>query len=134
MHFNDNYPQYELMAHHSEEEGKIARKKLWMVFWIMLAITILELFIGSYASSLGLLEANGKAKISLKIIFIALTVVKAAYIVLSFMHLGQERKWLRYTILVPYIFFIIYLLWLVLIEGVYSAEFRATISPIFFGK
>lgn len=134
MHFNDNYPQYELTAHHSEEAGKIARKKLWKVFWIMLAITIVELIIGSYAANLGFLESNGKAKISLKIIFIGLTIVKAAYIVLSFMHLGQERKWLRYTILVPYIFFIIYLLWLVLIEGVYSAEYREALSPIFMGK
>ena len=31
MEFNDGAPQYELMAHHSEEEGAVKRKKLWRV-------------------------------------------------------------------------------------------------------
>ena len=40
--FHDDYPSYETMAHHSEEEGKVTRKALWRVFWYMLAITIFE--------------------------------------------------------------------------------------------
>jgi cytochrome c oxidase subunit 4 len=84
--FNDGYPQYELMALHDEETGKVVRKKLWKVFWIMLVITIAELIIGFQAVDWGL------SKTLLKIIFISLTIVKAAYIVLSFMHLGDETK------------------------------------------
>jgi cytochrome c oxidase subunit IV len=45
--------------------------------------------------------------------------VKAAYIVLSFMHLGDERKVMRYVILVPYFIFVIYLIFIMLTEGLY---------------
>lgn len=33
------YPNYEEMAVHDEAHGKVIRKKLWMVFWIMLIVT-----------------------------------------------------------------------------------------------
>lgn len=120
MDFNDNYPSYEMMAHHSEEEGKVKRKKLWKVFWIMLAVTIVELIIGFYQEDWGLTDAMRYSTVTLKFIFIILTIVKAAYIVLSFMHLGDEKKVLKYTILVPYIFFVLYLSWIVITEGTYS--------------
>ena len=29
--FHDDYPSYETLAHHSEEEGKPIRKNLWRV-------------------------------------------------------------------------------------------------------
>jgi cytochrome c oxidase subunit 4 len=53
MEFHDNYPQYELMSHHTEEEGKKKRRKLWNVFWIMLCITIVELVVGFMQDSMG---------------------------------------------------------------------------------
>ena len=56
MEFHDDYPQYEMLAHHSEEEGKLKRRKLWNVFWIMLAVTIVELIIGSFSLQWGLLD------------------------------------------------------------------------------
>jgi len=31
MEFHDNYPQYEVMANHGEEEGKKNRRTLWNV-------------------------------------------------------------------------------------------------------
>ena len=68
--FHDDYPQYELMAHHSEEEGKIKRRKLWNVFWIMLSVTIVELIIGFQASAWGLLNEDITSGLSLKFIFI----------------------------------------------------------------
>lgn len=120
MEFNDGFPQYEILAHHSEEEGKVKRKKLWRVFWIMLAITILELIIGLKAEAWGLLDAMKFSTVTLKLIFVFLTIVKAGYIVLSFMHLGDERKSLKYTILVPYVLFVLYLTWIILVEGTYS--------------
>ena len=71
MEFNDNFPPYETMAHHSEEDGKKKRRKLWNVFWIMLIITVGELIIGFQA------HAWGMNKLSLKAIFITLTLAKA---------------------------------------------------------
>jgi cytochrome c oxidase subunit IV len=115
--FNDNYPQYELMAHHSEEDGKKKRRKLWNVFWIMLGITLVELMVGFYNTHF--------SDIALKIIFIGFTIVKAGYIVLSFMHLGDEVKAFKYAVLVPFIVFIIYLVFIAdLGEGTYAKKYR----------
>ena len=119
--FHDDYPQYELMAHHSEEEGKIKRRKLWNVFWIMLGVTILELMIGLKAHNLGLLDpVNRTSTVPLKFIFIGLTLLKAFYIVFKFMHLGDEKKWMKYCILGPYMVFIIYLIFIIVAEANYS--------------
>ncbi len=117
--FHDNYPQYELMAHHSEEQGKLKRRKLWNVFWIMLGITIVELIIGFNAESLHLLNDDRSSKSILKVIFIGLTLAKAFYIVYKFMHLGEEKSFLKYTLILPYSIFAVYLSFLVLIEGSY---------------
>ena len=91
MEFHDDYPQYELMAHHGEEEGKKARRKLWNVFWIMLAITIFELIVGFLAPGKGWSGTTW-----LKVLFISLTIAKAGYIVIVFMHLGHEVKFFKY--------------------------------------
>ncbi len=119
MEFHDDYPEYEKMSNHSEEEGKPIRKKLWMVFWIMLGVTILELIIGTYSSKMGLLDSERRSSTILKIIFVGLTVLKAGYIVMIFMHLGHEVKFMKWTILAPYIVFICYLIFIVLVEGTY---------------
>jgi|ERR1043165_8827644 cytochrome c oxidase subunit IV len=117
--FHDDYPQYEFMAHHSEEDGKKKRRKLWNVFWIMLAVTIVELIIGFKASSLGLLNDDRTSSITLKVIFIGLTILKAFFIVMSFMHLGDEKKSLKKAILWPYTVFILYLVWICVEEANY---------------
>jgi cytochrome c oxidase subunit 4 len=118
--FHDDYPQYELMAHHSEEEGKVKRRKLWNVFWIMLVVTIVELIIGFYASDWHLLNDDRTSKVSLKVIFIGLTIGKAFFIVFSFMHLGHEKKWMKWCVLGPYMIFIIYLVFIIVGEANYS--------------
>lgn len=128
--FHDDYPQYELMAHHSEEEGKVKRKKLWRVFWIMLTITIFELIIGSYASKLGLLNEDRTSSVILKIIFIGLTLLKAAFIVMSFMHLGDEKKVMKWSILAPYGVFIIYLIGIIITEANYCRVHKAEMDHI----
>jgi cytochrome c oxidase subunit 4 len=117
--FHDDYPQYEFMAHHSEEEGKVKRKKLWRVFWIMLAVTIVELIIGSNAYKWGLLNPDRTSSIILKIIFIGLTIGKAYFIVMSFMHLGDEKKGMKYSVLVPYTIFILYFVYIIVAEANY---------------
>ncbi|MFN8115583.1 MAG: cytochrome C oxidase subunit IV family protein [Bacteroidia bacterium] len=125
--FHDDYPSYEHMAHHSEEEGKKARRTLWNVFWVMLAITIFELVIGSMAPSHG-----WSGTLWLKTLFIGLTIAKAAAIVMWFMHLGHEVKFFKYIVLVPYLIFMSYTIFIVLDEGVYSAhaENRTKVDPI----
>jgi cytochrome c oxidase subunit 4 len=122
--FHDNYPSYETMAHHSEEEGAVKRKKLWRVFFIMLAITIVELIIGFQAETWHLSSAI------LKVLFIGFTILKAYYIVYAFMHLGDEYKTLKYTILVPFSIFVIYLIFICLTEGAYSMEIRTMIDKL----
>ncbi len=128
--FHDNFPEYEMMAHHNEETGKTIRKKLWRVFWIMLGITLLELMVGFKAESWGLLDNHRASTFGLKVFFIFFTVAKAAFIVLSFMHLGDEKKSLKWVILGPYICFIVYLACMGSIgEGGYSQSHRADMDP-----
>jgi cytochrome c oxidase subunit IV len=117
MEFHDDYPQYELMAHHSEEEGKKARRTLWNVFWIMLIITIFELIIGFMAPSRG-----WSGTLWLKTLFITLTIAKAAFIVMAFMHLKHEVKFFKYVVLVPYTIFMCYCIFICLNEGTYSSK------------
>ena len=48
-----------------------------------------------------------------------LTLVKATYIVMTFMHLGDERRNIRSIILLPYGLFIIYLIFIAIWESNY---------------
>ncbi len=115
MEFHDDYPSYETMYNHDEEYGKKARRKLWNVFWIMLGITILELIVGFLAPGKG-----WTGMLWLKIFFIGFTIIKAGYIVMSFMHLGHEVKFMKYVILMPYIVFMFYTIFIILTEGTYA--------------
>jgi cytochrome c oxidase subunit IV len=125
--FHDDYPSYEHMAQHSEEDGKKARRTLWNVFWVMLGITVFEIIIGSMAPSHG-----WSGTLWLKTLFIVLTIAKAAAIVMWFMHLGHEVKFFKYVILVPYILFMSYTIFIILDEGVYSGDpqNRTKVDPI----
>jgi cytochrome c oxidase subunit IV len=55
----------------------------------------------------------------LNLIFIVLTIIKAAYIVMEFMHLGHEVKGLKLSILLPAVVLIPYLVFILLTEGHY---------------
>lgn len=114
MEFHDDYPQYETMYQHDDAHGKQIRSKLWKVFWLLLAITLVELVVGFNATKWGLLGGA-----FLKFFFITLTLVKAGGIVLVFMHLIDEVKFLRYAILLPYSIFVVYLIFIILVEGTY---------------
>lgn len=80
------------------DEEKV--KKIWKTAGILLAITVVE-FIMAFTMDRGLL---------LYFLFIALTIWKAKYIMMEFMHLGEEAKPLFFSIIVPLIF----LVWLVI--------------------
>ena len=109
----DDIIEYSLDAHHSEEEGKKKRKEIWKVTAILSIITAVEVLIGVFYPK----DAAGAAWEFIKWGYIILTVIKAGYIVMVFMHLGDERKTFRMMVLVPYIIFILYLLFQVLNEG-----------------
>lgn len=82
------------------------RSVIWRTFWILLFITIFEVGIAFTSIS----------KDILLIIFIALTIVKAYFIVAFFMHLKHEKLTFGYSIILPFIL-IVYLIAMALAEG-----------------
>jgi caa(3)-type oxidase subunit IV len=107
---------YALKAHHTEEEGVKIRKKIFKVTIILTVITIIEVLMGAN------FQRNGTFTWDMIVTaLIVLTLVKAGYIVFVFMHLGDERKNFQRTILIPYIFFMVYMIILIsVIEGSYQ--------------
>ncbi len=91
---------------HSETIGPKARKRLWKVFWLLLAITLFEVGISFTAIP----------KEVLKILFIGLTIVKAYYIVFFFMHMKHEKVHFAWSILLPFIL-IVYFIYMMMTEG-----------------
>jgi cytochrome c oxidase subunit IV len=110
----DDIIEYSLDAHHSEEEGKKKRKEIWKVTAILSIITILEVTIGIYFPKHTVSETTWSF---IKYGYILLTIVKAGYIVMVFMHLGEERRNFKLMVLVPYTIFILYLIFHLLNEG-----------------
>jgi cytochrome c oxidase subunit 4 len=107
----DDIIEYSLDTHHDEATGKEIRKKIWKVTGILTLITAFEVVVGAT------IHQDHSIWPLVKWAFIALTVFKAFFIVMSFMHLGDERKTLRYVILLPYFVFIIYLIFICLTEA-----------------
>jgi len=103
--------QYALDAHHDEAKGKLIRKKIIQVTIILSVITAIETLVG------GWIMQDHSMWEAVKWGFIVLTLIKAAYIVLVFMHLGDERKNLKWVILAPYLLFAIYLIIIAFKEG-----------------
>lgn len=93
-----------IMNHHfghdvKSTESKKQMGRIWKVFWILLVITVVEVCLGMFFS-----HAMPKALIAF--FFLALTLLKAAYIVKVFMHLGDETKSFMVTVLIPLVLFI----------------------------
>lgn len=107
----DDLIEYSLHAHHNEDQGKVISKKIYFVTILLTVITVLEVALGAY------IKQSSGAWPFVKWSFVALTILKAGYIVMVFMHLGDEKKSLRYVILVPYILFILYLIFIALWEA-----------------
>lgn len=105
---------YKYAVHHSEEEGKKTRRIIWNMFWVLLGITTVEVTLGLIWKNLGV--SWGFVKMT----FIILTVAKAYYIVAYYMHLKYEVTALKNTVIVPFVFFALYLLYHIITEGVYS--------------
>ena len=114
----DDIIEYSLDATHSEEAGVKIRKNIYKVTAILSIVTTVEVFLGVFWSSWGLSWA------AVKWAFIVMTLFKAAYIVMVFMHLGDEKKALKWVILAPYVLFIMYLIFICLMESSYIFTIR----------
>lgn len=113
--------EYARSASHDEEHGVAIRKKIYKVTIILTLITILEVAVGIVWSR-PVLGGESMSWLGIKLFYIILTIVKAAYIVLVFMHLGDEKKNFKWMILGPYILFILYLLFICITESSYISE------------
>lgn len=95
-----------VMSHHDDinsAESKTQIKRILKVLGWLSLITIVEIGLGilltykyPHVMSRGILNS----------IFLILTLVKAAYIVKVFMHLGDEVKGFRLLVLIPLVLFI----------------------------
>lgn len=109
------------MAHAHESNTK----RIWMVFAILSVITTVEVALGIIKPD-SLFRVNFLGTSLLNWIFIILTVVKAYYIVWAFMHLEGESKALRWSIVIPLVVLILYMSFILLVEGDYVHEVYRT--------
>ncbi|KIO53071.1 MULTISPECIES: cytochrome C oxidase subunit IV family protein [Flavobacterium] len=93
-------------------------KRIWFVFGLLSLITTVEVILGIIKP--GVLEFNHFVGLNLlNWIFYILTIVKAYYIVWAFMHMEGEKSSLRWSVVSPVIFLVLYLLFILLTEGHY---------------
>lgn len=107
------------MSNHTMHEGekqKPQTKILWKVFWILLVLTAFEFLIAFGLDS-------DKFKLTKILIFVIMTIVKAFYIVGTFMHLKDEVKSLMWTVVLPAMF-VVWLLVALIVEGGYIGGVR----------
>ncbi|HMK06282.1 MAG TPA: cytochrome C oxidase subunit IV family protein [Flavobacterium sp.] len=96
-------------------------KRIWLVFGILSVITTVEVFLGIVKPDV--LHMNNFMSMNvLNWIFIILTIVKAYYIVWAFMHMEGEKTTLRFMVVTPVIFLVLYLLFILLVEADYIFE------------
>jgi len=96
-------------------------QKIWGVFIFLSIVTIVEVALGIYKPAF-LMDNTFLAMKYLNWIFIILTIVKAYYITWDFMHMRDEKKSLRRSVVWTTIFLLCYLVFILLIEGDYIFE------------
>jgi cytochrome c oxidase subunit 4 len=95
--------------------------RIWFVFALLSVVTTVEVFLGIVKpDALTLTDLLGMNLLNW--IFYALTLYKAYYIVWAFMHMEGEKGSLRWAVVMPVIFLVIYLLFILLVEGNYVFE------------
>ncbi len=96
-------------------------KRIWFVFGLLSAVTIVEVFLGIVKPDA--LHLNHFLGMNLlNWIFYILTIFKAYYIVWAFMHMEGEKSSLRTAVVAPVIFLVLYLLFILLTEAIYIFE------------
>jgi len=114
------------MAHEAQNlaifRGRLKFKsnvhKIWGVFILLSIITIVEVGLGIVKPEF-LVHGKFLALKYLNWIFLILTIVKAYYITWDFMHMRDEVSGLRRAVVWTSVFLIIYLLFIILVEGDY---------------
>jgi len=114
---------YSLNNTHTDEQGVAIRKKIIKVTVLLSLITAVEVGLGVF------IKQGTTMWPVVKWSFIVMTLIKAFYIVAVFMHLGDERKSLRYVIIVPYALFIAYLLFIGITESNYLNDIWLRFKP-----
>lgn len=107
---------YALNAKHDEETGVAVRKRIVFVTIILSIVTAIEVLMGIF------IKQGTDWWPVVKWSFIVMTIIKAAYIVAVFMHLGDEKKHFRNMILVPYGIFALYLIFVGITESNFVNE------------
>lgn len=95
--------------------------KIWGVLIFLTIVTAIEVALG-IAKPAFLVETSFLSMKLLNWIFIILTLVKAYYIAWDFMHLRDETKGLRRSVVWTGVFLIAYLTFILLAEGDYVYE------------
>src|SRR6478736_10375038 len=92
--------------------------RIWFVFALLSVITTVEVILGIFRPEA--LEMNHLMGLNLlNWVFYILTVFKAYYIIWAFMHMEGEKSSLRWSVVSPVIFLVLYLLFILLTEGHY---------------
>ena len=120
------------MAHEEQNlaifRGRIKFKsnahKIWGVFLLLSIITTVEVILGINKPDF-LISHNFLALKYLNWIFLALTLVKAYYITWDFMHMRDEHRILKRSVIWTAVFLICYLLYIILLEGNYIFDVYA---------
>ena len=92
--------------------------RIWKVFGILSAVTIVEVILGILKPE-SLHMTNLLGMNLLNWIFYVLTIFKAYYIVWAFMHIEGEKNSLRSAVVYPVVFLVLYILFILLTEGNY---------------
>ncbi|OSZ78104.1 hypothetical protein CAP35_07525 [Chitinophagaceae bacterium IBVUCB1] len=111
-----------VMAHHTDINSADSKKqvgRIWKVFWILLVITVVEVVVGMFFS-------HTMPRALVNFFFLALTILKAGYIVSVFMHLGDEVKSFMITVLIPLVLFIWFII-AFLFDGGFWLEMNTTV-------
>ncbi len=102
--------------HGHDDHASMSKSKIWKVFFILLFITVIEFIIALWIKPAGYFGDH--AILIGNTLYIALTLMKAYYIVAYFMHLKFEKLGLQLVLSLSFIL-IIYFIVLMLIEGNY---------------
>ncbi|MBT3281474.1 MAG: cytochrome C oxidase subunit IV family protein [Cryomorphaceae bacterium] len=92
-------------------------QKIWGVLIFLSIVTVIEVALGISKPKILLNYFLGIKLINW--LFIIMTLIKAYYITWDFMHVRDEKAFLKNTIVVPLLILIPFLLFILLIEGSY---------------
>lgn len=95
------------------EQHSHGTKDIWIKFWILTGLTLIDIVLYFWMP----------ASMGRNMIFILLGIVKAIYIVGTFMHMKHEKLSLATMIIVPMFFIIFFIVWM-LYEGAFWGTFH----------